>query len=421
LYQKTTLANGLRVIVSPMPHTRSVSVCLYLGVGARYETDPESGISHFIEHLVFRGTQKRPFSKDISAAIEGVGGILNGGTDKEITVYWCKVAQPHFEIALDVLVDMVLNSKFDKGDIEKERRVIIEEIGMSLDTPQQLVGMKIDEIIWPKHPLGRDVAGTRESVSAITRAQMLAYIAEEYSPITTVVSIAGNIETEAAVAAVDKLLGGWKTKKPCRTYVPYLENENPRLALACKETEQTHLCLALPGVSLQDPRRFTSDLLNVILGEGMSSRLFLEVRDKLGLVYNIHSYVDHFQDCGALTIYAGVDNHNLVTGVEAILHQLALLKEPVGQEELPKAKELSKGRILLRMEDSRSVAGWTGGQEVLSDRALSVEEVVAKIDAITAADMAQFARETLVSEKLRLSVVGPVKEDGKLLLDLLKI
>jgi len=395
-------------------------VCLYLGVGARYETDPEAGISHFIEHLVFRGTKKRPFSKDISAAIEGVGGILNGGTDKEITVYWCKVAQPHFEIALDVLVDMVLNSKFAKDDIEKERRVIIEEIGMSLDTPQQLVGMKIDEILWPRHPLGRDVAGSRETVSAITRAQMLAYIAEGYSPATTVVSIAGNIETAAAVVAVDRLLGGWKTKSPCRPYVPYIEKENPRLALVCRETEQTHLCLAIPGVSLRDPRRFTSDLLNVILGEGMSSRLFLEVRDKLGLVYNIHSYVDHFQDCGALTIYAGVDNHNLATGVEAILHQLALLKEPVGQEELTKAKELSKGRILLRMEDSRSVAGWTGGQEVLSDRVLSVEEVVAKIDAITALDMAQFARETLVSDKLRLSVVGPVKPDSNLL-DLLKI
>ncbi len=403
-----------------MPHTRSVSVCIYLGVGARYETEIEAGISHFIEHIMFRGTERRPFSKDISAAIEGVGGILNGGTDKEITVYWCKVAQPHFEIALDVLVDMILNSRFDKNDIEKERRVIIEEIGMSMDTPQQLVGMLIDEILWPNHPLGRDVAGTRESVSTITRTQMLDYIATEYSPSTTVVSIAGNIEQKATVKIVNKLLGGWQSKKKNRIFIPYIEKENPGLALECKETEQTHLCLALPGVSLTDPRRFTLDLLNVILGEGMSSRLFLEVRDKLGLVYNINSYLDHFQDSGALTIYAGVDPKNLETGVRAILRQLALLKEPVDQAELTKAKELSKGRLLLRMEDSRSVAGWMGGQEVLSGYVMSVEEVVAKIEVITAADMAQIAREMLVSERLRLSVVGPVKEDGKLL-GLLKI
>ena len=419
-YHKITLDNGLRIVTSPMPHTRSVSVCIYLGVGARYETETEAGISHFIEHIMFRGTERRPFSKDISVAIEGVGGILNGGTDKEITVYWCKVAQPHFEIALDVLVDMILNSRFDKNDIEKERRVIIEEIGMSMDTPQQLVGMLIDEILWPNHPLGRDVAGTRESVSTITCTQMLDYIATEYSPSTTVVSIAGNIEQKATVEIVNKLLGDWQSKKKNRIFIPYIEKENPGLALEYKETEQTHLCLALPGVSLTDPRRFTLDLLNVILGEGMSSRLFLEVRDKLGLVYNINSYLDHFQDSGALTIYAGVDPKNLETGVRAILRQLALLKEPVNQAELTKAKELSKGRLLLRMEDSRSVAGWMGGQEVLSGYVMSVEEVVAKIEAITAVDMAQIAREMLVSERLRLSVVGPVKEDRKLL-GLLKI
>ncbi len=420
MYHKNTLDNGLRIVTSPMPHTHSVSVCIYLGVGARYETDTEAGISHFIEHLMFRGTKTRPFSKDISAAIEGVGGILNGGTDKEITVYWCKVAKPHFEIALDVLVDMILNSRFEKNDIEKERRVIIEEIGMSLDTPQQQVGMLIDEILWPNHALGRDVAGTRESVGTITRPQMMDFIGTEYAPATTVVSIAGNIQQKATVELVNKLLGGWKAKKKSRVYLPYREKDNPRLALECKETEQTHLCLALPGVSLTDPRRFGLDLLNVVLGEGMSSRLFLEVRDKLGLVYNIHSYLDHFQDCGALTVYAGVDPKNLGTGVEAILRQLALLKEPVDQEELTKAKELSKGRLLLRMEDSRSVAGWMGGQEVLSNRVMSVEEVVEKIEAITAEDMAKIARELLVSDKLRLSVVGPVKENGKLL-NLLKI
>jgi predicted Zn-dependent peptidase len=197
-------------------------------------------------------------------------------------------------------------------------------------------------------------------------------------------------------------------------YLPYLELKNPRLKVENKETEQTHLCLALPGVSLQDPRRFTLDLMNVILGEGMSSRLFLEVRDKLGLAYNIHSYLDHFHDSGALTVYAGVHPKKLEISITAILEQLTLLKEKVSAEELTKAKELSKGRLLLRMEDSRSVAGWVGGQEILNGSILDVEEVVAIIDKVTAQEICAVAKELLIGDKLRLSVVGPVKSTDHL-------
>ena len=415
MYQKTTLHNGLRIITSVMPHTQSVSICIYLGVGSRYETDGQAGVSHFIEHLCFRGTQRRQAAKDISTAIEGVGGILNGGTDKELTVYWCKVAVPHFQLALDILADMVINSRFDAGDIERERRVIIEEIGMSLDSPAQVVGMLIDELLWPKHPLGRDVAGTRESVAGIGRDQMLDFLACEYTPQNAVVSIAGNIQHDDTVAQVAKHLGDWPNQKRCLTFPRYEEKENPRLKVEKRETEETHLCLAVPGLSLSDPGRFTLDLLNVILGEGMSSRLFTEVRDKLGLAYNVHSYLDHFHDSGALTIYAGVEPKNLAVGVHAILEQLGLLKETVPAEELTKAKELSKGRLLLRMEDSRSVAGWTGGQETLNGHVMSVEDVVAAIDSVTASDMAEMARRLFTEDKLRLSVVGPVKKDEDLL------
>lgn len=403
-----------------MPHTRSVSVCIYLGAGSRYESDAEAGVSHFIEHLCFRGTEKRHSAKDISTAIEGLGGILNGGTDKELTVYWCKVAMHHFPLALDVLADMVLNSRIESRDLERERKVIIEEIGMSRDSPHQLVGMLIDELLWPKHPLGRDVAGSKESVAGIDRQQVLDFIACEYTPQNTVVSIAGNVSHDVAIENVGKTLGGWTNKHRCLTYLPYEETVNPQVRVEVRDTEQSHLCLALPGVSLLDPRRFTLDLLNVILGEGMSSRLFLEVRDRLGLAYNIHSYLDHFHDSGALTVYAGVEPKNLAVGIEAVLKQLACLKEPVPQEELTKAKELSKGRLSLRMEDSRSVAGWTGGQEILNGSILTVEEVVNRIDAITAEDMAELARELFVSERLRLSVVGPVKTECKLA-DLLEI
>jgi predicted Zn-dependent peptidase len=392
-----------------MPHTRSVSVCIYMGAGSRYESDAQAGVSHFIEHLCFRGTEKRASAKDISGAIEGVGGVLNGGTDKELTVYWCKVAQPHFHLALDVLADMVLHSRFDRKDIEKERQIIVEEISMSKDAPNQLVGMILDELLWPDHPLGRDVAGTNKSVADMTREQMLDYMASEYSPANTVIAIAGNIQQDEAVNEVQKILGKWTNKKTRLDFVPYIENKNPRMKIENRETEQTHLCLALPGLSLQHPQRFTLDLLNVILGEGMSSRLFLEVRDKLGLAYNIHSYLDHFQDSGALTVYAGVHPKKLEIGITAILQQLALLKEKITEEELNKAKELSKGRLLLRMEDSRSVAGWVGGQEILNGSIMDVEEVVAVIDKVTAEEMCTLAKELLIGEKLRLSVVGPVK------------
>jgi predicted Zn-dependent peptidase len=397
-----------------MPHTRSVSVCIYMGAGSRYESEQLSGVSHFIEHLCFRGTEKRKTAKEISGAIEGVGGVLNGGTDKELTVYWCKVAQPHFVMALDVLADMVLNSRFDLQDIEKERHIIVEEISMSKDAPNQLVGMLLDELLWPNHPLGRDVAGTNKSVEAMSREQMRDYMDAEYTPANTVIAIAGNIQHDDTINEVSKVLGQWQNKKKRLDYVPYIEDKNPRMKIENRETEQTHLCLALPGLSLQHPHRFTLDLMNVILGEGMSSRLFIEVRDKLGLAYNIHSYLDHFQDSGALTVYAGVHPKKLEIGINAILEQLTLLKEKVSEEELHKAKELSKGRLLLRMEDSRSVAGWVGGQEILSGKIMDVEEVVAIIDKVTAKDMVAVAKELLVSDRLRLSVVGPVKSTGHL-------
>ena len=414
MYQKKVLDNGLRIITCPMPHTRSVSICIYLGAGSRYESEAQAGVSHFIEHLCFRGTEKRLSAKDISGAIEGVGGVLNGGTDKELTVYWCKVAQPHFRLALDVLADMVLHSRFEKRDIEKERKIIIEEISMSKDAPNQLVGMILDELLWPDHPLGRDVAGTNKSVEDMSRELMLDYMASEYSPANTVIAIAGNIEHEEAVNEVNKILGGWENKKPRLNFLPYIEDKNPRFKVEKRDTEQTHLCLALPGVSLSDSRRFTIDLLNVILGEGMSSRLFIEIRDKLGLAYNIHSYLDHFQDSGALTIYAGVHPKSLEIGITAIQEQLALLKETISDEEITKAKELSKGRLLLRMEDSRSVAGWVGGQEILSGKIMDVEEVVAIIEKVTAEEMRAVAKELLVGDKLRLSVVGPVKSTDHL-------
>jgi len=397
-----------------MPHTRSVSICIFIGVGSRYETEAAAGVSHFIEHLLFKGTPKRATARAISEAIEGVGGILNGGTDKELTLYWCKVAQPHFELALDVLADMLLHSKFDPQDIEKERQVVIEEINMSKDSPAQRVDMLIDQLLWPEHPLGRDIAGSKESVAAITRQVMLDYQQGQYLPSNTVITIAGNMQHQEMVTAVSQVIGNWTNQRERSGYSAYKEQSAQRLYVEPKDTEQAHLCLALPGLSLFHPKRFTLDLLNVILGVGMGSRLFSEIRDKLGLAYSIHSYVDHFLDSGSVIVSAGVEPKNLLTVIKAILEQLSLFREIVPESELSKAKELSKGRLLLRMEDSRNVAGWVGGQEILTGRILSIDQVVSIIDAITADELKQLAQELLVSNQLRLAVVGRVAEDEPL-------
>ena len=415
MYQKTVLDNGLRVISETMPQTHSASICIFVGVGSRYETNARAGISHFVEHVLFRGTQKRPTSRDISEAIEGVGGVLNGGTDRESTVYWCKVARPHFEMALDVLSDMLLNSRFEAEDIEKERQVIIEEINMSYDSPSSKVGLIIEKLLWPADPLGRDIAGTKQSVSCIRRTDLLEYIRKQYIPAKTVVSIAGNVEYKEAVAAVKKCLGGWTGPGQRPGHRGFREHAAARVGIETRDIEQTHICLALPGLSLFDPQRFTLDMMNVILGEGMSSRLFSEVRDKLGLAYSVQSYVDHLRDAGSLIVYAGVDTSKARLALLAIIKELMRFKrEPISPAELTKAKEMSKGQLALRLEDSRHVAGWLGGQETLTGRILTLDDVNTLVDSVSAEDIKNLAHQLIDRSKMRLAVVGPLQKSEPL-------
>jgi predicted Zn-dependent peptidase len=415
LYQKTVLDSGLRIISETMPQTHSASVCIFVGVGSRYETNAYAGISHFVEHVLFRGTEKRPTSRDISEAIEGVGGMLNGGTDRESTVYWCKVARPHFEMALDVLSDMMLNSRLDPGDLEKERQVIIEEINMSYDAPSSKVGLLIEKLLWPADPLGRDIAGTKKSVSSISRADLLEFIKKQYNPSTTVVSVAGSVEHEEVVSAVKNCFGGWTGPGRCPPFRAFRPHEAERVEIETRDIEQTHMCVALPGLSLFDPRRFTLDMMNVILGEGMSSRLFSEVRDKLGLAYSVQSYVDHLKDTGSFVVYAGVDTSKARKALDAVIREMMRFKkETVSPTELFKAKEMSKGQLALRLEDSRHVAGWLGGQEILSGKILTLEDVNVIVDRVTAADIKALAGELIDPLKMRLAVVGPDQKAGPL-------
>lgn len=414
MYQKIALDNGLRIFTSAMPHTRSVTVGFFIGVGSRYEVDEQGGISHFIEHMFFKGTAKRPTAKDIAVAIEGVGGVFNGSTGQEATTYWAKVAQQHLPLALDVIVDIILHSNFDPLEIEKERRVIIEEINMIRDTPDGLVRLLLNELVWPDHPLGRDVAGTKESVGGLDREGMLSYLRSHYGPRDIVISVAGNLEHDAVVEQVAALLGDWESEETT-SYQPFEDEQaEPQVCIHFRETEQAHLCLGVPGIPRTHPDRFNLRLLNAILGEGMSSRLFLEIREKRGLAYNVHSYLSYLHDTGMVGVYAGVDPGRIEGTIEAVLAECDKLRGGrVAEEELTKAKEFIKGRLLLQMEDSAAIASWLGGQELLEGKVLTVDEVLGIIDAITAEDIQHVAQGLLLGDKLNLAVVGPFHDEER--------
>lgn len=420
-YCKTTLDNGLRILSAPMPGTRSVSVSVYVGAGSRYETPEEAGLSHLLEHLLFKGTERRPSAQQISEIIDSVGGVMNAGTDRELTVYYAKVARPHFQRAADVLADMIRHPLIEPEELEKERKVVIEELASIEDSPAQLVDVLLDATMWPDQPLGRDVAGTEASVNAITRDATLDYLRRQYVPNNIVVAVAGAIDHQEVVDFFSDALGDWRSGSPS-AWIPAVDGQtSPRTSVQYKRTEQAHIEIAVPALSNQDPDRFAVDLISVILGEGMSSRLFMELREKRALCYDVHSYASHYLDTGAFAVYAGVDPKKTVEAAGALLEQLALVRDAgVSDEELHKAKELSKGRLLLRMEDTRNVSGWIGGQEILNGMVRTPDEVVALVDAVTPDDIRRVARKLLDQRRLSLALVGPFKSD-KRFASLLKI
>ena len=413
-YRHTTLDNGLRIVTAPMPGTRSVSVSFYVGAGSRYERPEEAGISHLIEHLVFKGTEKRPTAQEISEIIDGVGGVMNAGTDRELTVYYAKVARPHFERAADVLADMLRHPLMLTEELEKEREVVIEELASITDSPAQLVDVLLDSTMWPDQPLGRDVAGTEASVSALTREGTLDYLHRQYVPNNVVVAVAGAIDHDEVVRFMEGQLGDWAPGTPS-SWFPALDGQDaPRVAVMYKRTEQAHIEIAVHALSHQHPDRFALDLISVILGEGMSSRLFLELREKRALCYDVHSYASHYLDTGSFAVYAGVDPKKAVESSQALLEEMAKIRDDsVTDEELYKAKELSKGRLLLRMEDTRSVSGWLGGQEMLNGHIKTPDEVVALVEAVTPADMRRVAKKILDPNQMTMAVVGPFRSEKK--------
>ena len=412
-FEHSTLPNGLRVLTSSMPHTHSVSVTFYVAAGSRYERAQDAGVSHFLEHMLFKGTQKRPTAKEIAEAIDGVGGVMNGATDREYTVYYIKVARPHMDLALDVLTQLIRHPLIAPEEVEKERQVVLEELAMVADQPAQMADLLLDSLLWPDNPLGRDVAGTPESVAGISREAVMAYMAEQYVPNNVVVAIAGNIQHDEVVAAVSEALGGWGRGQPA-AWLPAPGENGVRCAVRYKSTEQAHVSLAMRGLPLNHPDRHALSFLSVILGEGMSSRLFMELREKRGLVYDVSTYTSHFLDTGSFNVYTGVDPRNAIEALQVVIAELERLHgDGPTSEELTKARELSKGRLMLRMEDTRSVSGWIGGQELLLGQVRTVDDAVREMEAVTLEDLQRLAREVIDPRRAYLAVVGPYRTNKR--------
>ena len=414
MYELSTLDNGLRVLTVTMPYLQSVSMGFLVGVGSRYENDEQAGASHFIEHMLFKGTPRRPSARHIAEAIEGRGGVFNASTGVETTLYWAKVAASHLSEALDVVSDMLLNAAFDADDLEKERAVIAEEIHYALDAPYSLAHILVNQLQWPDHPLGRDVAGTQESVDSISRDTLLDYLSAHYRPGRTILSVAGPTPHQEILALVESYLGGWEPGPPMDYEpAPALEPGNgPAVRIAHKDTEQVQLSFSLGGVSRSDPERFALRLLSILLGEGMRSRLFQEVRERQGLAYSVGSYVTTLQDTGAVGSYAGVAPDKTEDAIRAIMHQLDLLaQEPAPEDELQAARDFVSGRMALSLEDPFTLAAWYARQELLEDQILSPEETIGLLDSVQATEIQKVAQELFRTNRLNLVIVGPFSED----------
>jgi predicted Zn-dependent peptidase len=396
-----------------MPERLSASVVFMFGGGSRLEDERLAGVSHFIEHLLFKGTRRRPTSKEIADAIEGVGGFINASTDKELTAYWTRVPAEHLELGLDVLSDIVSNSKLSPEDVEKERMVILEELKMYQDQPQDYVLNLLEEVIWPGHPLGRDIAGTEQSVSRLTRDDILEYADAHYRLPNLVIGAAGAIDESETLAAVSSRLT--LPSDPNGALMPEAPSPlgKPHVVVRRRRTEQAHICLGVRAHSYLHPDRYALDLLNTVLGEGMSSRLFLNIRERLGLAYDVHSFTQKHRDTGHLGVYLGVDPRKAFEAIKAVIAEMRMLcDQDLTDEELLRAKEFTKGRLRLDLETTNGVAFWLTYQELLLGEIRSIEDELKLVDAITAADVRRVANSVL-REPMQMAVIGPfTRESG---------
>jgi predicted Zn-dependent peptidase len=406
------LTGGAKLITAPMPERLSASLVLMFGGGSRQEDDRLAGVSHFVEHLFFKGTRRRPTSKEIAEAIEGVGGFINASTDKELTAYWARVPAEHLALGLDVLFDIVSNSKLSIDDVERERMVILEELKGYQDQPQDYVLNLLEELIWPGHPLGRDIAGTEQSVARLSRDDILEYADAHYRLPNLVIGAAGSLDEQRTLDVVSSRLtlpadpdGLLPTESPEAL-------AGPHVVVRRRRTEQAHICLGVRAFSYVHPDRYALDLLNTVLGEGMSSRLFLNIRERLGLAYDVHSFTQKHRDTGYLGVYLGVDPKKAVEAIKAVVAEMQnLCERDLGGEELQRAKEFTKGRLRLDLETTNGVAFWLTYQELLMGEIRSIEDELSLVETVSAADIRRVAN-VLLGAPMQMAVIGPFTRDA---------
>ena len=411
MFRKIIFKNGLRIITAPQKNTQAVTVLVLVGTGSKYEKKEINGISHFLEHMYFKGTKKRPSTEVIAGTLDKIGGIYNAFTGEEYTGYFAKVASSYFDLALEWVSDIFLNSILPEKEIEKEKGVITEEINMIYDHPMSYVQTLWTKLLYGDQPAGWDIAGTKETVSKMSREKLSDYMKRQYVAKNTIISIAGNFDEKEAISKVKKYFSKIKKTRPITKPKVIEKQEKPEVLLHFRQTDQTHLCFGVRAFNLFHPQRYALDLLTVILGGMMSSRLFIEVRAKLGIAYYINTSSEMNPDTGFLFTQAGLDNKNVEKGIFTILKEYKKISEKkVPREELKKAKDYLKGKTTLLLESSDAQASFYATQEILEKKILTLEEIFKKIDKVTREDILKVAREIFKPEKLNLALIGPFKE-----------
>ena len=409
MFERTALPSGPRVISSRLPGARSVSIAAYVLAGSRLESAAEAGVAHFMEHITFKGTKAYPSTRSLSEAIEGVGGSFNAATDRESTVYWVRVPRREATRAMDVLGELIVRPNLDSKEIEGERTVIIEEIRSYQDDPSEYAQMLFQTALFGDGPLGREICGDEAGIRVLPETTIRDFWGTMYRPANTVIAVAGDLSHAQAVDLASTAFGTGNGAIPAYAPAPALP-AGERIRLGKRQTAQAQLVIGLPALARDHPDSWVLALLNAILGDGMSSRLFLSVREERGLAYDIGSGLVDYADAGAIEISAGVDPAGLRDALRAILDELVRLRdELVPPEELGKAKRYLSGGLELRMDETRHVASWIGGQEALHQRVLTLEEALAAIEAVTAEDIARVAGELIHDDGLRLAAVAPAR------------
>jgi len=414
-YKRNLLKNGLRILTVPMAGTQTVTVIVMVGAGSRYEKEKEAGLSHFVEHMFFKGTIKRPTTLDISEELDAVGGEFNAFTAKDRTLYYAKVDARHFGTALDVVSDIFLNSKMDAKEIEKEKGTILQELNMYEDTPVRTVADVFENLLYAGNSLGREIIGTKKTVAALERGKFIEYLKNFYVANNTVICVAGNFDEKKVLKSVEKYFSPMRKKKMAGFSSVKDDQNQPAVKIKFKKTDQTHFILGVRAYKENHPHRFALSLLAVILGGNMSSRLFIEVREKLGLAYYVRTEVEAYSDCGYLATQVGVEHKNLELAVKTILNEYKKISScKVNERELQKAKDFIKGKSLMGLEASDEVAMFFVSQEMKKKKILTPGEIFAKIDKVTAADILKVAQEIFSQKKLNLAIIGPHKDAQKI-------